>query len=80
VWGILCMLLVCVANVIWQGYGQAFLDMAASFYPGYRAEPGLGQVAVATGYGLADGAMFGAVLAWAYNRFATITAPPTERR
>jgi hypothetical protein len=30
-------LLVGVSNLIWPGYGQAFLQLAASMYPGYSA-------------------------------------------
>jgi hypothetical protein len=26
-----------VSNLIWPGYGQAFLQLAASMYPGYSA-------------------------------------------
>ncbi len=69
-WGLLGMFLVGVANMIWHGYGQVFLNLAASFYPGYRAEPTCVQVALGTAYGLVDGALLGTVIAWVYNRFA----------
>lgn len=68
VWGILAMFLVGVANLVWPGYGQEFLRIMASVYPGYHATPNFGQVILGTFYGLADGAFGGAVLAWLYNR------------
>ena len=41
-------LLVGVSNLIWPGYGQAFLQLAASMYPGYRAGATFGQVVIGT--------------------------------
>lgn len=73
-WGVVCMFLVGLANIVWPGYGQALLDLAAAFYPGYNATPDLGQVVIGTLWGLADGAIGGAVFAWLYNQFAA-TAP-----
>jgi predicted DNA repair protein MutK len=63
-------LVVASANLTWPGYGRAFLELAASLYPGYQ--PGAGLVSVITGtvYGLVDGAVSGAVFAWLYNLFA----------
>ncbi len=69
-WGVLCMFLVGLGNMMWAGYGQALLDLAASFYPGYEATPSVGQVLIGTLYGLLDGAVCGALFAWLYNRFA----------
>jgi hypothetical protein len=69
-WGMLCMFGVGLGNMMWSGYGQALLDLAASIYPGYDAAPSIGQVLLATLYGLADGAICGALFAWLYNRFA----------
>jgi len=60
-------LLVGAANLIWPGYGQAFLQLAASLYPGYRGGASLGQVIIGTLYGLVDGAIGGAIFAWLYN-------------
>jgi 4-hydroxybenzoate polyprenyltransferase len=62
--------LVGLANLIWSGYGQAFLDCIASIYPGYKATASFGQVIVGTLYGLLDAAIGGAVFAWLYNCFA----------
>ncbi len=69
VWGG-AVLLVGVANLIWPNYGQAFLEVVASVYPGYTAGTSIGQLIVGTLYGLLDGAVGGAVIAWLYNLFA----------
>jgi hypothetical protein len=61
---ILC---VALANLVWPAYGRAFLDLAASIYPGYRPGTGLGSVVTGTLYGLVDGACAGALFAWLYN-------------
>ena len=39
-----------VANLIWDGYGEDFLDVMASVYPGYDATASFGQVIVGTLY------------------------------
>ena len=62
--------LVGVANLIWSGYGGAFLQLMASIYPGYEATRSIGQVIVGTLYALVDGLILGLVLAWVYNLFA----------
>lgn len=69
IWGA-AMLLVTLANLIWPNYGHAFLELAASIYPGYH--PGSGIVSVISGtlYGLVDGAIGGALFAWVYNLLA----------
>lgn len=64
------MLVVGLANLAWPGYGRAFLELAASLYPGYRAGATIGQVAVGTLYGVVDGAVAGAVFGWLYNRLS----------
>jgi hypothetical protein len=69
-WGVLAMFLTGLANLLWDGYGQDFLDVMASLYPGYNATASFGQMIVGTLYGLLDGAVVGAVFAWLYNRFA----------
>ena len=69
VWGA-AVLLVGIANLIWPNYGQAFLELVASIYPGYTAGASVGQLIVGTLYGLVDGAVGGAVIAWLYNLFA----------
>ena len=69
VWGA-AMLLAGVAYVISDGYAEAFLDVMASVYPGYDGTSNFGDVIVGTLYGLVDGAVGGAVVAWLYNRLA----------
>ena len=68
VWGVLAIFLIGVGNLIWPGYGQPFLELVASIYPGYRGTASFGQVIVGTLYGILDGAIAGAVFAWLYNR------------
>jgi hypothetical protein len=57
-----------LVNVFAPNYGLALLEVAAAMYPGYHGPAGFGSVLVATLYGLVDGAVGGAVLAWVYNR------------
>ena len=71
VWGILAMFFAGLANLIVPGYGQAFLDVMASLYPGYRATASFGQVIIGTLYGALDGAVAGALFAWLYNACAS---------
>ena len=66
-WGIFFMFLVGVANLVMPGYGQAFLELMASVYPGYTIDGSFGQVLVGTLYGIVDGAFVGAAFAWLYN-------------
>ncbi len=70
IWSILAMLLTGVTNWIWPGYGQFFLDLMASLYPGYQGTASLGQVIIGALYGFVDGSIAGAVFAWIYNRLA----------
>lgn len=72
IWGVLAMFLVGVANLIRPGYGQAFLNLMASLYPGYNGTASIGQVMIGTLYGLLDGAIGGALFAWLYNRFVAM--------
>jgi hypothetical protein len=68
-------LLVGVSNLIWPEYGRAFLQLAASLYPGYAAGATFGQVVIGTLYGLVDGAIGGAVFAWLYNWLSAFFRP-----
>jgi hypothetical protein len=68
-WGA-AILVVASANLIWPSYGRAFLDFAASVYPGYHVASGIGSVVTGTLYGLVDGAIGGAVFGWLYNLLA----------
>ncbi len=65
IWGG-AVLLVGIANLIWPSYGVAFLELAASIYPGYDIG-GIGSVIVGTLYALIDGFIGGAIFAWLYN-------------
>ncbi len=68
-WG-LAMLVMGLGNLIWSSYGQQFLQVMSSVYPGYHATRSLADVIVGTLYGAVDGLIGGAVFAWVYNRFA----------
>lgn len=60
-------LIVGLINIAQPAYGSAFLQMASSIYPGYHALPTIGSVLVGSLYGVLDGAIGGALLAWLYN-------------
>ena len=68
-WGVV-VFVVGIANLVFSGYGGAFLQIGASIYPGYHATASFGQVIVATLYALVDGAILGFVVSWLYNVFA----------
>jgi hypothetical protein len=68
-WGV-TMLGMGLANLIWSGYGQQFLQTMASVYPGYHATRSTAGVVVGTLYGFVDRLIAGAVFAWLYNQFA----------
>ena len=72
-WG-LAMLVMGLGNLIWSGYGQQFLQVMSSVYPGYHATRSLADVIVGTLYGVVDGFIGGAVFAWLYNQFAGTSA------
>ncbi len=65
-WGGVC-LMVAVLNVIWPGYGKAFLDLVSSIYPGYEVTGTLGSDIIGTLYALLDAAVGGALFGWIYN-------------
>ena len=68
--GLFCgawILVVGSANLIWPSYGRAFLEIAASIYPGYHPGPAIGSVITGTLYALVDGVVAGAVFGWFYN-------------
>ncbi len=65
-WGI-SMLFMGVANLVWPPYGQLFLEVMASCYPGYHPVGTFGSVIVGTLYAVLDGAVGGLVIAWLYN-------------
>lgn len=61
-----------VSNLIWPGYGSAFLQLAASLYPGYTGKATFGQVVIGSLYALVDGAIAGVVFAWLYNNLSEL--------
>jgi hypothetical protein len=65
-WGA-AIFVVALAELVWPGYGRAFLDLAASIYPGYHPGPGIGPLVTGTLYGVVDGAIGGAIFGWLYN-------------
>ena len=69
VWGFV-MLSVGVTNLIAGNYGQQFLQAMSSVYPGYHDTRSVAEVFLGTLYGLCDGFIGGAVIAWLYNYFA----------
>jgi len=74
-WGS-AILVVAVANLAWPNYGNAFLDLASSIYPGYHPGASIGAVITGTLYGLVDGAIGGAVFGWLYNAMSwALNAP-----
>lgn len=69
VWAIV-VFLVAVGNMVIAGYGEAFLKLIDSIYPGYHVGKwGFGGAIVATLYAALDGFIVGVVFAWLYNRF-----------
>ena len=51
-------------------YGEHFLQVVSSVYPGFQASRTFVDVLVGTGYGIVDGAIAGFLCAWVYNFFA----------
>jgi len=72
IWGS-AILIVAVANLVWPDYGQAFLELTASIYPGYQPGGGIGSVMTDTLYALVDGLTGGALFAWLYNLLSGVT-------
>ena len=64
-------LVVALANLIWPDYGLAFLQLAASVYPGYHPDQSIASVITGTCYALVDGTVCGVVFAWLYNLLAS---------
>ena len=63
-------LLVCLVNLVQPEYGIGFLTVLRSIYPGFDASGTVGDVVTGTLYALVDGAVFGLVFGWLYNRFS----------
>ena len=56
-----------ILNIFFQGYGQAFLGLMASIYPGYNASGTAGDLLSGCFYAAADGMIAGGGLALLYN-------------
>jgi hypothetical protein len=59
-------------NLAYAGYGESFLQVMSSLYPGFHASHTLGDVLVGTCYALLDGALSGLIFAWLYNVFSSL--------
>ena len=55
------------ANMLWPPYGESFLQLLDSIYPGYHASGSFGSVVIGTLYAIADGAVGGLVFGLLYN-------------
>ena len=62
------MIVVGLARLVSEDYGQAFVEVMASLYPGYTGTANFPQVIIGALYGALDGAVAGAVLSWLYNQ------------
>jgi hypothetical protein len=65
-----CFFLVGLANLIFPPYGDGWLQLGASIYPGYHGPGGFGSVIVVALYAALDGAICGLLLGWLYNTLA----------
>ncbi|MFB6346034.1 MAG: hypothetical protein ABEK50_09715 [bacterium] len=63
-------LFVGLINLKVPGYGDAFLELYHSIYPGLSSTRTIGTVLLGTLFGVIDGAVDGAIFAWLYNAFA----------
>ena len=51
-------------------YGDEFMKLLSSLYPGFHNTGSFGDLLIGVFYGLVDGAIGGLVFAWLYNLFA----------
>ena len=56
-----------MANMLWPSYGESFLQLLDSIYPGYHASGSFGSVVIGTLYAIMDGAVGGLVFGLLYN-------------
>ncbi len=63
----LALFLTGVMNLVWPPYGETFLKMMASLYPGYHAARSIGHLIIGTLYAFFDGAILGLAFGWLYN-------------
>ena len=64
-------LFVGLANLVWPGYGDAFLNVMDSIYFGLVARGSVASVLALTVLSAIDGAIMGFIAAWLYNRLAS---------
>ena len=57
-------------NLLFSGYGDPFLRVMASLYPGYHAKGTLSDLVVGTLYALVDGLISGLIFGGLYNLLA----------
>jgi len=55
------------ANILWSPYGEYFLQLLDSIYPGYHASGNFGSVVIGTLYAMLDAAVGGLVFGLLYN-------------
>jgi hypothetical protein len=60
-------LVIGLANQIVPSYGELFLQVMSSVYPGFHHSGTVRDLLVGAGYGLVDGAVVGLLFAWLYN-------------
>jgi hypothetical protein len=73
VWA-LAVFLAGVVNLLFAGYGAAFLQLIDSIYPGYNyGQWGIGGVLIATLYAAIDAWIMGVLIAWLYNLYGKFT-------
>ena len=73
-WGILAggaVFFVGILSLFIPEYGEDFLEVFADLYPGFEEEGGFGNILIGTIYAAIDGAIFGFLFAWLYNRFSS---------
>ncbi len=68
-------LLTGLGNMAFTGYGQAFLELCSSLYPGYQVTQTIGSVILGTAYAAVDAAIGSFLFAWLYNRFSPASQP-----
>jgi hypothetical protein len=64
-----------LGNLIWSGYGESFLKVMASVYPGYHANGLFVDLIVGTLYAFVDGIVCGWIFGWLYNRIVGTKSP-----
>jgi len=65
-WGVMMCAMTLIS--VYTGYAGLFLEAFTQIYPGFTVS--LGGSALVLVYGFMDGFVFGAGVAWLYNRFS----------